>query len=473
MFQANQKQNIMQNYTLFFVDLFSICLSYVLAILTRGILVDVKRNTQYYMLILFFAVILCLLSYVLLNWNIQFITRGYLAEFFFVLKYDAALGCGLGLFLFLTQKAQDFSRLAFIYFLIYNFVFTYIFHLLIKHFFTKIYMQSNHSYKMMVITESAYAESLLGKLKSNAEWSHQITALAIMDESVIGESIDHIPIVADKKTLFTHLNELVLDEVFIHLPEYSNKKLGSMIEKFELAGITVHLNIDPFDQIIARKTTDNFAGLTVLTYSISDFDFHRLMLKRCMDVVGSLVGILITLLMFPFIAIAIKTDSKGPIFYSQKRIGLNGREFYLYKFRSMYVDADERKAELEMQNEMKGPMFKITDDPRVTKVGKFLRKTSLDEFPQFFNILGGSMSLVGTRPPTPDEYAQYKLQYRRRLSIKPGLTGLWQVSGRSNITDFNEVVRLDLHYIDHWSLGMDIKIILQTLLVLCNQKGAK
>lgn len=470
---ANQKQTVLQNYTLFFSDMISIGISYALAILTRGIVKDFLHATQYYLLILFFAVILCLLSYVLLNWNAGFITRGYLAEFIFVLKYDISLGCGLGVFLFLTQKAQDFSRLAFAYFLIYNMIFTYLFHLTAKHFFTKIYMRSNSSYKMMVITESAFAKELLSKLKSKTEWSHQIIALAILDKDMIGEEIHHVPVVAGKSNLFTHINELVLDEVFIHLPECSNKELGAIIQKFELTGITVHVNIDPFDHLIAHKTSETFAGLTVLTYSLSYFDFHRLMVKRILDIVGSLVGIIVTLLVLPFVAIAIRLDSHGPVFYKQKRIGLNGREFYLYKFRSMYTDADEKKEELKKQNEMNGPMFKVSNDPRITKVGRFLRKSSIDELPQFFNILAGHMSLVGTRPPTPDEYAQYNLHYRRRLSIKPGLTGLWQVSGRSDITSFDEVLKLDLHYIDNWSLGMDIKILLQTFVVIFQQRGAK
>ena len=469
---TNQKQTIMQNYILFFVDLMSICLSYALALITRGIWSDAVTKSQYYLLVLFFAVILCLLSYVLLNWNVQFLTRGYLAELFFVIKYDATLGCGLGLFLFLTQKAQDFSRLAFAYFLIYNFVFTYLFHLLVRYFLTKVYMRSKSSNKMMVITETKHVSNLLTRLKTSTEWTHEITSLAIMDDSLIGKEFEHISVIADKSTLFTNINELVLDEVFIYLPEYSNKALSKIIRKFEMAGITVHINIDPFDHIATHKTTENFAGLTVLTYSISDFDFHRLMIKRLMDILGSLIGIIVTIMVLPFISIAIKLDSPGPVFYKQKRIGLNGREFYLWKFRSMHMDADKEKAALDTLNEMDGPMFKITDDPRITKVGRFLRRTSLDELPQFFNILGGSMSLVGTRPPTPDEYAEYKLQYRRRLSIKPGLTGLWQVRGRSTIKDFEEVLKLDLHYIDNWSLGLDIKIILQTFPVLFHQKGA-
>ena len=210
-----------------------------------------------------------------------------------------------------------------------------------------------------------------------------------------------------------------------------------------------------------------------MTYSLADYDFHRIVIKRIMDILGSLVGLVFTVLLTPFIALAIRLDSPGPVFYRQKRIGLNGREFRIVKFRSMYMDADEMKDELLNENEMSGPIFKITNDPRITKVGRFLRQTSLDELPQFYNILIGQMSLVGTRPPTPDEYIQYKLQYRRRLSIKPGLTGLWQVSGRSDITDFEDVLRLDLHYIDHWSLGLDIKILLKTLGVVFHKRGAK
>ena len=145
----------------------------------------------------------------------------------------------------------------------------------------------------------------------------------------------------------------------------------------------------------------------------------------------------------------------------------------MYKFRSMYLDAEERKKELESQNEMQGLMFKMENDPRITKVGKFLRKTSLDELPQFYNILKGDMSLVGTGPPTCDEFEQYDIEYRRRLSITPGLTGMWQVSGRSDITDFEQVVKYDLEYIDNWSISLDIKILLQTVGVVLFGKGSK
>lgn len=182
---------------------------------------------------------------------------------------------------------------------------------------------------------------------------------------------------------------------------------------------------------------------------------------------------LITVLFFPFVAIAIKLDSPGPVLFSQTRIGRNGRRFQIYKFRSMYVDAEERKKELEKQNEIQGLMFKMENDPRITKVGAFLRKTSIDELPQFYNVFKGDMSLVGTRPPTADEFEKYNQYYRRRISMTPGLTGMWQVSGRNDITDFEEVVALDTRYISEWSLSLDLKILFRTIQVVLSGDGSK
>ena len=294
-----------------------------------------------------------------------------------------------------------------------------------------------------------------------------------MDKKADGYSIRGIPVIAGGSDLFEQFKTKVVDEVFIHLPDYSKEEVEELIINFESMGITVHVNIDYFNNVIAHKTTEIFAGFTVLSYEASTFDYRRLFVKRIMDIAGALIGLAVTIVLTPFIALAIKLDSKGPVFFAQKRVGKNGRYFKLYKFRSMYVDAEERKKELMAQNEMEGPMFKVEHDPRITKVGAFLRKTSLDELPQFYNILIGNMSLVGTRPPTVDEFNQYELYFRRRLSIKPGLTGLWQVSGRSDITDFKEVVRLDLEYIDHWSLTSDIRILLITVWVVVMKKGAR
>ena len=170
----------------------------------------------------------------------------------------------------------------------------------------------------------------------------------------------------------------------------------------------------------------------------------------------------------------IKIKSPGPVFFSQIRVGKNGKKFKIYKFRSMYMDAEERKKELMEKNKIQdGLMFKMDNDPRIIKgIGNFIRKTSLDEFPQFWNVLKGDMSLVGTRPPTVDEWEKYEVHHRKRLAIKPGITGMWQVSGRSGITDFEKVVELDTEYITNWNLGLDLKLLWRTVVVVFRGEGS-
>ena len=196
--------------------------------------------------------------------------------------------------------------------------------------------------------------------------------------------------------------------------------------------------------------------------------------RRTQDVILSSLALVVLspVMLATAIAIVVDDPSAGPVF-SQERIGRNGKPFKFYKFRSMYVDAEERKKELMSKNEVQGLMFKMENDPRITKVGAFIRKTSIDELPQFWNVLKGDMSLVGTRPPTVDEYEQYTGYQKRRISFRPGITGLWQISGRSDIKDFDEVVKLDLEYIDNWSLLLDLKIIFKTILVVFKGSGAK
>ena len=249
--------------------------------------------------------------------------------------------------------------------------------------------------------------------------------------------------------------------------------MRDIIRGFEEMGITTHYNLELPGFGKANTQFDDFLDYSVLTYSMNRTSYKRLFIKRGLDILGGVVGLIITGIVTIFLAPAIKLDSKGPVFFSQTRIGKNGRRFKIYKFRSMYIDAEERKKELADKNEMSGFMFKMKDDPRITKIGAFIRKTSLDELPQFLNILKGEMSLVGTRPPTEEEFKNYNEHYRRRLSMTPGLTGLWQISGRSDITDFDEVVKLDLEYIDNWSLTEDIRIILKTVYVVLFGRGAE
>ena len=200
---------------------------------------------------------------------------------------------------------------------------------------------------------------------------------------------------------------------------------------------------------------------------------RMVVVKRLMDICGALIGLLVTAVATIFVAPPLLIESPGPLFFAQTRVGRNGRLFKMYKFRSMYADAEERKKELMAKNEMdSGLMFKIEDDPRITKVGKVIRKLSIDELPQFWNVLKGDMSLIGTRPPTLDEFQMYKSSYKRRLSIRPGITGMWQVSGRSDIKNFDEVLALDLEYIDNWSVTLDLKLLFKTVWVALFGKGA-
>lgn len=185
--------------------------------------------------------------------------------------------------------------------------------------------------------------------------------------------------------------------------------------------------------------------------------------KRLLDIMGSVIGLIIASPILIIVGTLIKLESKGPIIFAQRRVGLNGKEFKMYKLRSMVANAEDLKEKLVEQNEMSGPMFKIKDDPRITKIGKFIRKTSIDELPQFINVFLGDMSLVGTRPPTVNEFKQYEGHHKRRLSMKPGITGMWQAYGRKTVTDFEDIVKMDLDYIDNWSIGLDIKILFKTV----------
>jgi exopolysaccharide biosynthesis polyprenyl glycosylphosphotransferase len=226
-----------------------------------------------------------------------------------------------------------------------------------------------------------------------------------------------------------------------------------------------------FPHRLARMELTKVGGGAMLTFTTTPREDWALSVKRTMDVVGSLMFMVMFSWLYTIIAVLVKTTSKGPVFYTQDRVGLRGRKFKFYKFRSMCIDADAKKHELKQLNEMDGPVFKIKNDPRVTRVGRFIRKFSLDELPQMWNVFKGDMSLVGPRPPIPSEVEKYETWARRRLSIRPGLTCLWQVEGRNGIT-FQRWMELDLAYIDNWSLGLDLKILLKTVPAVLGGRGA-
>lgn len=270
------------------------------------------------------------------------------------------------------------------------------------------------------------------------------------------------------------LDHLVVDEVLFALPRSFPQDVERAMLLCEERGLTVKVVLDLFRLGRVKQYVHAIGTLPVLTYHTVSLNVTQQLVKRCLDLLGAVVGLMMTGVLALAIVPAIRLDSKGPVLFRQQRIGQNGRPFTMYKFRTMAVGSEQQQNALQERNHVCGGyMFKVPDDPRVTRVGRFLRASSLDELPQFFNVLRGEMSLVGTRPPLPDEVARYGNAHHRRISIKPGLTGLWQVSGRSDIQDFSEVCRLDLSYIDHWSVWLDLMILFRTVGAVARHAGAR
>lgn len=472
MHQFNHKNRLVETYSLILIDLISVTLAYILAMLIRFGSVRQFFRMEVHYTVFGYLLLFCVLYSVMTEWNRGFFNRGYLVEFIAILKYNIVMAAGIGCLLFLVKIANDFSRLIFGFFAIGNVLITYILHILFKKYMLYFYRNSRSSDKVLVVTQDGCAEDLMKRILKDKAWNYQITACAIVDANRMGQDICEVPVVANGDNLFDVATNMILDEVFIYLPDASKAAIKDMIMDFETMGITCHYNVEMEELDLAGKTAGKFAGFAVMTFSLQYLDYRRIMVKRFVDILGAIVGLFITAICYPFIAIAIKLDSKGPVIFSQIRIGKNGRRIKIYKFRSMYVDAEEQKKKLAKKNEMQGPIFKIENDPRITRVGHFLRKTSLDELPQFYNILRGDMSLVGTRPPTVDEFEKYDVHYRRRLCITPGLTGMWQVKGRGRVTDFDEVMKMDLEYIDNWTLTLDVKILLKTVFEVLVHRGA-
>lgn len=269
------------------------------------------------------------------------------------------------------------------------------------------------------------------------------------------------------------VHKLGIDQVYIMQRRSNQIDIQPYLNMCMEMGVTVRIIMNAFRAGAAQTYVSSVGTYPILTYHMVSLNSTERFIKRVIDIVGSLFGILLASPLMLGAALAIRIDSKGPIIFKQERVGQNGRHFYMYKFRSMCVDAEAKKLELMEQNEMDSQfMFKMQDDPRITKVGKFIRKTSIDELPQFFNVLKGDMSLVGTRPPTLDEVELYERGHWRRMSIKPGITGMWQVSGRSSITDFEEIVELDTQYIDRWNVLLDFQILIKTVLQVFKKDGA-
>lgn len=469
----NRKKKIVESYILLFTDLFSVTVSYVIAILLRYQKFIRVPEPEIHFLVYICFLLFCTVYSFLLDWNRKFLIRGMFVEFTAVLKFNLFMALAVASFLFMIRRGEDFSRGVWGYFVVLDILIVWMVRLFMKKVLRAYFTSKSNIVKVMVITKDSKLTDTVNRLKRNLDIDYEIAALACVDADRKGIVIDGIEVTADGKDVLEIARQMPLDEVFINLPDEDKDYVSHIISELESMGVACHYNMDITDKSQREIRVGSFGGYTVVTYSINHFDYRRMIIKRLMDIAGGLVGMIITAILTPFVALAIKIDSPGPVFFAQIRIGKNGRRFKIYKFRSMYMDAEERKKELESRNEIQGLMFKIENDPRITRVGHFIRKTSIDELPQFYNIVKGDMSLVGTRPPTEDEFEQYNSHYRRRISMTPGLTGLWQVNGRSEVIDFDDVVKYDLEYIDNWSLGLDIKILFQTVWVVLTGKGSK
>lgn len=410
--------------------------------------------------------------------------RGYYRDFIVTLNHSVMVGALAILYLFLLQQGQDISRLTLILTVVIYLVLTY----LVREFWKKLLrkrMANGGKRKLLIITSEDVAEQVILNMQENNYARFSLAGVAVIDSDWTGREIHGVPVVANEETAPIYVCQEWIDEVLIVISEVLPYP-AELIDKLTETGVTVHLNLAKITNVPGKKLfVEKVGNYTVLTTSINYASSRQLMLKRLMDIAGGLAGCILTGIICIFVGPAIYIASPGPIFFAQERVGKNGKKFKMYKFRSMYMDAEERKAELMKNNKFgDGKMFKLDFDPRVignkilpdgthkTGIGDFIRRTSLDEFPQFFNVLKGDMSLIGTRPPLLSETSLYELHHRARLAIKPGITGMWQVSGRSDITDFEEVVRLDKEYIENWNIGMDIKILFQTVLVVFKKDGS-
>lgn len=410
--------------------------------------------------------------------------RGYYKEFAAIVQQTLILELLATLYLFSVQDGFIYSRITlYAMGLIYLLV-TYFVRLGWKRLLRKRLKDERTS--LIIITTESMAESVVHEIVDYSFERYKLAGIVVIDKNMEGQSVHKIPVVATVRTAADFVCREWVDEALVVMPP-RDPLPEQLINQLSETGITVHINVGQLPEFEGkRQFVEKIGRYTVLSTSINYATDKQLFGKRILDIIGGLVGCLITIVLFIFIAPAIKKESPGPVFFTQTRIGKNGRKFKMYKFRSMYMNAEEMKKELMDQNNMKdGMMFKMDFDPRVignkilpngqkkTGIGDFIRRTSLDEFPQFFNVLKGDMSLVGTRPPTLDEWEKYELRHRARLSIKPGITGLWQVSGRSKITDFEEVVKLDKQYITDWSMGLDFRILFKTIQSVIKKDGAK
>ena len=470
-----QRRRAIENLLVLIFDLLAIVVSFVFAVFLRyrtfnWVQAEGNQSQQ---------IILMIILYIALNmftnFYMDFFKRKNAVEFWAILKEEVVFYPLLLVAYFLMHASYTLSRLVMVYMVVLQTCLTFLFRYLLKQYMMKAYKNGRFANHMILISTQKEAPGIIRRLHSNPDWNSVLVGLILVDTQKVGVFIEGIPVVADRQNLLDFIIHNDVDEVFFSYEGIEKDSMSrTWIREVQMTGILVDVNIEVFNLVDnGTKTLNRVGNYAVVSFARNVISTRGLIFKRLMDIAGSMVGMVILGIVSLILVPAIRLDSPGRAIFSQIRVGKNGRKFRLYKFRSMYSDAEEHKGELMQQNEMSGPMFKVEDDPRITRIGKWLRSTSLDELPQFWNVLKGDMSLVGTRPPTVDEFEQYTAMHKARLSMTPGLTGMWQTSGRSDIKDFDDILRMDMEYIDNWSIGLDIKILFKTIEVVLRRKGAK
>ncbi|MBU0759161.1 MAG: sugar transferase [Candidatus Omnitrophica bacterium] len=325
---------------------------------------------------------------------------------------------------------------------------------------------------ILVVGTGQRAENFISLVQKHREWGLRIVGLIDAEREMLGRVVRGEKVIGVLEDIPEILTRNVIDEVIFIVPRKWLPFIEKSLLDCEIRGINAHIATDFFNMNIASSTAGDIEGIPLMMFSATVGEEWQLLIKRLFDIIFSLAGIILLFPLFVALTVIIKRVCPGPAIFKQVRSGLNGRKFIMYKFRTMINGADKEKETLNGFNEMDGPVFKMRNDPRVTKFGRFLRRTSLDELPQLFNILKGEMSFVGPRPPVSEEVEKYEIWQRRRLSMKPGLTCLWQANGRNNV-DFHKWMKMDLEYIDNWSLSLDLKILLKTIPAVLFSIGAR
>ncbi len=465
------------DFTIF--DLIVLAAVYILVVLFRhNFSLSANRTALFTRLGIMMLVFYVLIALITQTYQ-SILQRGKKSEFIRVFIQIALTMLMLILYMFITQQSSLFSRMVFGLTAIFGVICIYGYRLLWKNFLRRRIRTQGVMPWLLLVTDKEHLNFCKEAVSAKPYNPFAVKGIALLDEDRVGEKVQarldsaiEYDIVCNYENLKAYVLAEVVDEVFIALTDVQQER--ELTSYFLEAGITVRLGVLNKTEDLPNVAVEKMGDAVVITTSNNVAASWQLFLKRLLDIIAGLVGVIITGILYLILAPLIKAKDPGPAFFKQIRIGKNGRRFYFYKFRSMYMDAEERKKELMAENEMDGFMFKMKNDPRIIPgIGKKIRAWSLDEFPQFINVLKGDMSLIGTRPPTLEEFERYEAHHKARLSFKPGITGLWQVSGRNQITDFEEVVKLDNTYIRTWNIRLDLKILFKTFVVVLQRKGAK